>query len=46
MKGLDTYLSEANGLDYPAEKARANSHDAREGPRAFAEKRPPEWQGR
>ena len=36
-------LDEAGGL--PA-KARANdSDDAKEGPRAFTEKRPPVWQG-
>ena len=32
--------------DYPAFAAWRSSDDAREGPRAFAEKRPPIWQGR
>lgn len=31
---------------YPAFAAWRSSDDAREGPRAFAEKRPPRWQGR
>lgn len=31
---------------YPAFKAWRNSEDAKEGPRAFAEKRPPVWTGR
>ncbi|MFN5821434.1 MAG: enoyl-CoA hydratase-related protein, partial [Novosphingobium sp.] len=31
---------------YPAFSAWRSSDDAREGPRAFAEKRPPQWQGR
>ena len=31
---------------YPAFDAWRNSDDAREGPRAFTEKRPPNWQGR
>lgn len=31
---------------YPAFTAWRGSDDAREGPRAFAEKRPPQWQGR
>ena len=32
--------------DYPAFRAWQDSEDAREGPRAFAEKRPPQWRGR
>jgi len=31
---------------YPAQKANAESADYVEGPRAFAEKRKPEWQNR
>ncbi len=46
MKGLDTTLSDAFLNPYKAETIRANSQDAVEGPRAFAEKRTPEWQGR
>ncbi len=46
MRGLDRSLSEAFAADYPAETARRESADAREGPRAFAEKREPSWQGR
>ncbi len=46
MQGLDLRLDEANNKEYAAEIARRNSADALEGPRAFAEKRPPEWQGR
>jgi enoyl-CoA hydratase/carnithine racemase len=35
-----------NQQDYPAFAAWRASDDAREGPRAFAEKRSPVWRGR
>ena len=46
MRGLDSPLGEAFYGDYPAVRAMMESDDAREGPRAFAEKRTPEWKGR
>ena len=46
MKGLDVSLAEAFNTPYPSEQVRAASADALEGPTAFAEKRPPNWQGR
>lgn len=46
MKGLDTHLSDAFETPYESETIRAESDDALEGPRAFAEKRTPNWQGR
>ncbi len=46
MQGLDRSLPAAFAARYPAEEARLVSTDAQEGPRAFAEKRPPRWQGR
>ncbi len=46
MQGLALPLEEANSKQYAAETARRNSADAMEGPRAFAEKREPNWQGR
>ena len=46
MKGLDTHLADAFDTPYASETIRANSQDALEGPRAFAEKRTPKWQGR
>ena len=39
-------LAEAIRADYPAAARMLNSEDAVEGPRAFAEKRPPVWRGR
>ncbi|GGK90960.1 enoyl-CoA hydratase [Mangrovihabitans endophyticus] len=36
-------LSEAFTAEYPAETIRMHSNDAREGPAAFVEKRPPRW---
>ncbi|WP_432841791.1 enoyl-CoA-hydratase DpgD [Dactylosporangium sp. CA-092794] len=39
-------LDQAFGTRYPCEQRRMHSADAREGPRAFAEKRAPRWQGR
>ena len=48
MRGLDE-PSLAEGLlhqaSYPAYAAWRNAEDTREGPRAFAEKRPPRWRG-
>ncbi|MEM7077217.1 MAG: enoyl-CoA hydratase-related protein [Pseudomonadota bacterium] len=46
MRGLDMPLAQAFYTEYASERARIHSHDAQEGPRAFAEKRPPDWQGR
>ncbi len=45
---LATEMGRAAALDaaYAAHEQAYNSHDAREGPRAFAEKRKPMWQGR
>jgi crotonobetainyl-CoA hydratase/dehydration protein DpgD len=39
-------LAEAFEASYPWETARRHSEDCVEGPRAFARKRPPVWQGR
>ena len=48
MRSLDaTSLQEAmNNLSYPAYAAMAKGEDAIEGPKAFAEKRKPDWKGR
>ena len=49
MRGLDEpdlASALANQARYPAFGTWFNSADAAEGPRAFAEKRAPEWQGR
>ena len=46
MLGLERPLEEAFHAEYAAEVQRQKSADAVEGPRAFAEKRTPNWQGR
>jgi crotonobetainyl-CoA hydratase len=49
MRGLDEPSLEAairHQETYPAFAAWRNAEDTREGPRAFAEKRKPEWKGR
>ena len=48
MRGLDVPVAQAlaEQWDYPQVQAMLKSQDAIEGPKAFAEKRPPRWQGR
>ncbi|MDZ7684216.1 MAG: enoyl-CoA hydratase-related protein [Gammaproteobacteria bacterium] len=46
MRGLDLPLPQAFYTKYEAEEKRRRSDDAAEGPRAFAEKRKPDWKGR
>ncbi len=46
MRGLDLPLAQAFYTPYEAETKRRRSGDALEGPRAFAEKRTPDWKGR
>jgi len=48
MLGQNVPLSEAMVAqrEYPAVRAMVTSADYVEGPKAFAEKRPPQWQGR
>ncbi|MEU4243570.1 enoyl-CoA-hydratase DpgD [Actinoplanes sp. NPDC026619] len=46
LRSVDLPLPEAFETTYPAEERRRHSADAREGPRAFAEKRTPVWSGR
>lgn len=46
MRGLDKPLHDAHGTPYEWEMRRHESADALEGPRAFAEKRAPNWQAR
>jgi crotonobetainyl-CoA hydratase/dehydration protein DpgD len=46
IRGLDMTLPEAFQAEYEWESRRRQSDDALEGPRAFAEKRPPRWRGR
>ncbi|MGO9056452.1 MAG: enoyl-CoA hydratase-related protein [Candidatus Binataceae bacterium] len=45
IKGLDMPLEEALAQQFPALKKLLTSHDIKEGPRAFAEKRKPVWRG-
>lgn len=46
MLGLAMSLPQAMAADYPLETRRRASLDSQEGPRAFAAKRPPVWQGK
>ncbi len=46
MRGLDMPLAQAFYTEYEWERRRRRSEDALEGPRAFAEKRPPRWQAK
>ncbi len=46
MRGLNLPLGDAFYAEYPAVRSMMESEDAREGPKAFAEKRRPEWKCR
>ena len=45
-RGLNHPLEEAFYKEYPAVRSMMESEDAREGPKAFSEKRLPSWKGR
>ncbi len=46
VKGLDVALQEAILTEFPGEALMHQSEDFIEGPKAFVEKRPPNWKGR
>ena len=46
MESRHLPLAEAFAYAEPLVRGLANTEDAKEGPRAFAEKRRPNWQGR
>jgi len=46
IRGLGGSLEEAYGVEAELSKRVFQSEDAKEGPKAFAEKRPPRWSGR
>lgn len=46
MRGMDMALPQAFYTEYESETVRRLSADTLEGPRAFAEKREPKWQGK
>ena len=46
LRGLGGSLEEAYGVEAELSKRVFQSEDAKEGPKAFAEKRPPRWSGR
>lgn len=46
MRGLDYPLPQAFYTPYESERRRQQSDDAVEGPKAFAEKRTPQWRGK
>src|SRR5208283_1564916 len=46
LKGLDVTLQEAISTQFPGQTAMYQSEDFIEGPKAFVEKRPPNWKGR
>jgi dehydration protein DpgD len=46
LTSVDLPLEQAFAARYPREEIRMDSEDAKEGPRAFAERRQPRWQAR
>jgi len=46
VRGLSVSLDEAYGIESELAKQVFQSDDAKEGPKAFAEKRPPQWSGK
>jgi enoyl-CoA hydratase len=46
IRGMSTTLAEAYGIEQELSSQVFATEDAKEGPRAFAEKRAPRWQGR